>query len=436
MAGGVTWANWAGTERARPVELATPRSTAEVASVVRSAAARGLRVKAVGAAHSFTGVAVTDGVLVDVGAIDQLWSVDTTSGLVTVGAGVRLGQLCDALSGFGLALANMGDIAVQTLAGAVGTGTHGTGARLGGLATQVVGLELVTADGEVHRCSADHEPELFAAARLGLGALGVVTAVTLQAVPAFRLHATERTEPLDDVLAGLDAAADGVDHFEAYWVPHTDLARTKRNARTDEPPRGNGRLAHLVQRELLENVAFGAVCRAERRVPALCRRLAPLVANGGSRSFVDRSDRVFTSPRRVHFKEMEYALPRRHLATAVDRLRRIVERDRSLQIAFPVEIRVAAADDVWLSTAHGRDSGYVAVHQYVGMPHERWFAAVEEVLVDLDGRPHWGKLHTRDAEYLRGQYPRFDDWREVRAKADPTGVFANAYLDRVVGPVG
>ncbi|HET9692200.1 MAG TPA: D-arabinono-1,4-lactone oxidase, partial [Acidimicrobiales bacterium] len=230
--------------------------------------------------------------------------------------------------------------------------------------------------------------------------------------------------------------ADRVEHFEAYWVPHTSLARTKRNARTDEPPRGNGRITHLVERELLENVAFGAVCRLERRLPSLCRRLAPVVAASGSRDFVDRSDRVFTSPRRVHFKEMEYALARADLATAVERLRAVVDGDPTLHVAFPVEIRVAAADDVWLSTAYERATGYVAVHQYVGMPHERWFAAVEEVMVDLGGRPHWGKLHTRDASYLAAHYPRWQQWQQVRAGVDPTGMFANPYLDRVLGPAG
>ncbi|HET9690963.1 MAG TPA: D-arabinono-1,4-lactone oxidase, partial [Acidimicrobiales bacterium] len=343
MVGAATWSNWAGTETARHAAAARPAATDEVAAVIRAAGARGQRVKALGAGHSFTGIAVTDGVAVDLARLAQVRSVDTATGLVTVGAGIRLHRLCEVLEGFGLAMANMGDIAVQTLAGAIATGTHGTGARLGGLATQVVGLELVTADGRVHTCSADTEPELFAAARVGLGALGVVTAVTLQAVPAFRLHAQERTEPLDDVLAGLDAAADRVEHFEAYWVPHTSLARTKRNARTDEPPRGNGRITHLVERELLENVAFGAVCRLERRLPSLCRRLAPVVAAGGSRDFVDRSDRVFTSPRRVHFKEMEYALARADLATAVERLRAVVDGDPTLHVAFPVEIRVAAA---------------------------------------------------------------------------------------------
>jgi FAD-linked oxidoreductase len=430
-----TWTNWAGTQTAHPVEVARPGSTAEVVALVSSAASRGMRAKVVGSGHSFTGAAVTDGLAIDLSRLCRLESVDPASGLVTAGAGITLAALSQRLAGFGLALANLGDIAVQSVAGAISTGTHGTGARLGGLATQVVGLEIVLADGSVHRCSADVEPELFQAARLGLGALGVVTSTTLQAVPAFNLRAVEAVERVDDVLADLDATADGVDHFEFYWVPHTDLARTKRNSRTGEGPRGNGRFRYLLERELLENLAFGALCRLERRAPALTPRLAPMVATGAARDFVDRSYRVFASPRRVHFVEMEYAIPRPALAEALGRLRSIVGRG-DLRIAFPVEVRVAAADDVWLSTAHGRRSAYVAVHQYVGMEYRRWFDAVEEVMVDLGGRPHWGKLHTRDHAYLAASYPCWDRWQAVRARVDPSGMWANPYLDRVLGPVG
>jgi L-gulonolactone oxidase len=428
------WSNWAGNQRAEAVREECPTTTDEVAAVVRDAAAAGLSVKAVGSGHSFTGAAVTDGVRLRLDALREPVAVDRDAQLVTVPAGLTLSALNELLAAGGLALPNLGDIDAQTIAGAISTGTHGTGATLGGLATFVTGLTLVTGTGEVIRCAADRQSEVFAAARVGLGALGVLTEVTLRCVDAFTLRADERPARLSDVLANLDDHVADNDHFEMYWFPYTERVQIKRNNRVSADDRPLSRFRGWLDDELLANTVFGGVCRVGRAVPALVPAISRVSARAlSARTYTARSDRVFCSPRRVRFVEMEYGLPRAALPEAFAGLRAIVDR-LPFRIAFPVEVRFTAGDDAWLSPAYQRDSAFVAIHQYVGMPYEPYMRAFEKVATDLGGRPHWGKLHWRDAESLRAAYPRFDDFRAVRDKLDPDRVFGNAYLTQVLGP--
>lgn len=436
VAGTATWGNWAGNQHAEGLEVVHPTDASELAAVVRSAAERGRRVKAVGSGHSFTGVARPDHVMVVLDRMVGVRRADPASGLVTVGAGTPLHVLNRDLARRDLALENLGDIEVQTVAGALSTGTHGTGARFGGLASRVAAVELVLADGSVVRCSPTERPDLFACARVGLGALGVVTEVTLQAVPLFLLQADEGPMALDEVLARFDELADTTDHFEAYWFPHTGNCLVKRNTRLplDSGAAPLPRWREWFDDELLSNTVFGAVVAAGRRFPAVVPRANRLASRAlGARRFTDLSYRVFTSPRRVRFCEMEYAVPRPAAVETVRRLVRAVERS-GLRIAFPVELRVAAADDIPLSTASGRDSAYVAVHLPAGEDTTAYFALVARIMDDTDGRPHWGKMHDLDAATLATRYPCFGEFVDVRRQVDPAGVFANAYLDRVLGP--
>jgi len=429
--GGATWRNWAGNQSMDPVRVEHPSSPEQVADAVRRAAAAGLRVKAVGSGHSFTGIALTDGVLLDLRRLDRLVAVDGTR--VTVEAGMPLHRLNAALAAHGLGLTNMGDVDRQTVAGAVSTGTHGTGRASGGLAPQVVGLQLVLADGSLVRCGPGEE--LFDHARLGLGALGVLTRVELQAEPAFLLRADERPQPLDDVLDGFDALVEGHDHAELYWFPHTDVALVKRNDRVDGPARPLPRARALLEDEVLSNGVFGLTCRVGRRVPAAVPALNRVASRAlSARTYVDAAPKVFTSPRRVRFRETEWAVPRAVLPDLVRELRTLPER-LGERISFPVEVRAVPADDVPLSTAHGRDTAYVAAHAFAGTPHARWFGAVAGLCADAGGRPHWGKEHDLTADDLRPRYPRFDEFVALRDRLDPAGTFGNAYLDRVLGPV-
>lgn len=432
------WSNWARNQTCAPAEIRRPATEAELAAIVKQAAAAGQRVKAIGAGHSFTSIACTDGVLVDLSGYGQVLAHDAATGRVTVEAGIPLHRLSDELDARGLALENMGDIDRQSVAGATQTATHGTGRRFRNLSAQIVGLRLVTGDGSVVEASApdagNENPDVFAAARAGLGALGLVSTVTLQCVPAFRLHAVEEPVPVDDVLADLDALVEENDHYEFYWVPHTRWALTKRNRRTDEPPRPRARVREWVDDMVLNNYAFGVLCRAGRWRPSLIPRLAKIIPNTGRLDYVDRSDRVFTSPRTVRFYEMEYAIPRAALPEALTRVRRLVD-EIGTRISFPVEVRVVAPDDIPLSTAYGRETGYIAVHVYQGTPYDAYFSGVERIMDSYEGRPHWGKMHFQRSETLAPRYPRWDDFQRVRARLDPEGRFANPYLDRVLGPV-
>jgi L-gulonolactone oxidase len=426
--------NWAGNQRWVPAEVAEPTSTAEVAATVRAARRAGRRVKAIGAGHSFTAAAATDGVQLRLDRLDQVVRVDAERCQVTVGAGIRLHRLNDVLAAAGLAMPNLGDIDRQSIAGAIATATHGTGLHFPNLATTVVAMELVDGGGEVVRCSATEEPDLLRVARVGVGALGIVTQVTLQCVEAFNLHARETVEPLADVLDRFADEAAAVDHFELYVMPGGRRCQVKRNGRTDEPAAPPTRWAYTRDKLLAENLGFGAVCRVGRRFPTLAPRLARLVTSAASdRDLIDRSDRVFTSPRHVRFVEMEYGIPVEHLPDAV---RRIGELAGNLPtpVLFPMEVRVSAPDDIPLSTGFGRTSGWVAVHQYRGMPYEEYFAGVERIMDDYDGRPHWGKLHGQRAATLAARYPEWGHFAVVRDRLDPDRTFANPYLDRVLGP--
>jgi L-gulonolactone oxidase len=428
-----SWTNWGKNQACSPVAIRHPGSEDEIVQCVQEALDAEHRVKVVGAGHSFTSIACTDGVLVDLDRYGRVLGHDESADTVTVEAGIPLHRLCDELDRRGLAMENMGDINRQTLAGATQTGTHGTGLRFGNLSSRIVALRLVTADGSVLDCSPDSHPEVFAAARVGLGALGVVSTVTLQCVPAFRVHAVEEPMLVDEVLAHLDELVADNDHYEFYWVPHTRWALTKRNRRTDEPAQPRGRVKEFVDDIALPNLAFGAACRVGRRWPTLIPRLAKMIPSSGRIEYVDRSDRVFTSPRLVKFWEMEYAIPREALPEALGRVRGLVAA-LGTPLSFPVEVRVAAGDDIPLSTAQGRETGYIAVHVYRGTPYDAYFAGVEQIMDEYGGRPHWGKMHFQSHETLASRYPRWNEFQEVRAALDPTGRFGNPYLDRVLGP--
>ncbi|MEO7572690.1 MAG: D-arabinono-1,4-lactone oxidase, partial [Acidimicrobiales bacterium] len=298
----------------------------------------------------------------------------------------------------------------------------------------IVAMRLIAGDGSIVEATADENPEVLAAARVGLGALGIVSTITLQAVKAFRLHAIEEPIRVDEVLADFDGFMSSADHVEFYWVPHTGWALTKRNRRTDDPPAPRGKVKEVVDDLLVTNVGFGTLCRIGRRRPAWIPRLAKILPSTGRLEYTDRSDRVFTSPRKVKFYEMEYAIPRNAIPEALNRVRRLVD-EAGIQLSFPVEVRVVAPDDIPLSTAQGRATGYVAVHVYQGTPYDAYFQGVERIMDSYDGRPHWGKMHFQGHETLAERYPRWDEFQAIRRRLDPEGRFTNQYLDRVLGPI-
>ncbi len=428
-----TWRNWGGNVAARPAREVTPASVDELSAAVRRAAEDGLRVKAVGTGHSFTSIAATDGVLIRPQLLTGIRSVDREAMTVTVEAGTPLKRLNMALAREGLSLTNMGDIMEQTVSGATSTGTHGTGRESASVAAQIRALELVTADGSVLTCSEKENPDVFAAARIGLGALGIVTAITFAVEPLFLLSAREEPMPFEKVLAAFDELWAENEHFEFYWFPHTGNTNTKRNNRSAGPEKPVPQLQGWFEDEFLSNGVFQVAQWVGRAVPAAIPAIAQVSSKAlSARTYTDIPYKVFTSPRRVRFMEMEYAVPRAAVVETLRELKAMVDRS-GLRVSFPVEVRTAPADDITLSTASGRDSAYIAVHMAKGTPYQRYFTAAERIFTAHEGRPHWGKVHTRDAEYLARAYPRFGEFTQLRDRLDPDRRFQNDYLRRVLG---
>jgi L-gulono-1,4-lactone dehydrogenase len=429
------WRNWAGDQRCAPAAIERPGTRAELVDAIGRAAAAGRTVRASASGHSFTDIACTDGLMLRLERLNRVLDLDRSSGLVKVEAGIAIHDLAEALQTYGLALENQGDIDRQTLAGAISTATHGTGARFRNMSSQVEAVELVRGDGSVAQLSAAVDLDGLQAARAGLGALGIVYSVTMRTVPAFTIGRVDRPAPLGASLDALDELADSHDHFELYTFPHTEIAVLRESERIDAPPRPRSRVGKFVQEIVLENWVVEAYARLCRSVPSMTPPLARLLAGAVGRTVkVDRSHRVFASERRVRFTEMEYGIPREHGAEAVRRVFELIERE-GLRVSFPIEVRFVAPDDILLSPSHDRATCYIAVHMYRGVEWERYFRGVERIMDSYAGRPHWGKRHFQTAETLAPRYPRWAEFQRVRSRLDPEGRFANAYTERVLGAI-
>jgi FAD-linked oxidoreductase len=428
-----TWRNWAGLTSVTPTEVRTPRDVDDVVSAVARARDRRTTVKMPGTGHSFTGIAAPEGIMLSPAQLTGIVGVDRDAMTVTARAGTPLRALNAGLERLGLSLHNMGDIADQTVAGATSTGTHGTGGLVASLSAQLAGVELVTGTGEVLRASEAEQADVFAVARLGLGALGILTTLTFRVEPMFTLEAHEFPLLWDEALERFDELAEDHHHFEIYWFPHTDRVLAKANDRTLDEPRPLRPLRRWLDDDFLSNTVFGLANRLGDARPSWIPRINEVAGRALSeRSYSDVPHKVFTSPRRVVFREMEYAVPRAAGLDALREVRRWIDRS-GLEIGFPVEVRTTPADDLALSTSSGRPSMYLAFHVNARTDHTAYFAGVEDILRRYDGRPHWGKLHTRTAEDLEPAYPGWSQFRAVRDRLDPDRVFANTYLRRVLG---
>lgn len=431
-----TWRNWSGLETSTAHEVVTPGDSAAVAALVCRAVTDGRRVKMIGTGHSFTAISAPDDIMVLPHGMTGILSVDRAAMTVTAAAGTPLHVLNHELARLGLSLHNMGDIAEQTLAGAISTGTHGTGGVHASLSAQVSGLEVVTGTGEVLELSRRQHPDVFAAARLGLGALGIITEVTFDVEPLGVLEAHEQTLDWAEGLARYDAFVADNHHVDAYWFPYTDRIQVKANNRLDLTPAEAEPLSDLrtwIDDDLVDNRLFGLVNRLGNARPSLVPRLNRMAARLLSeRRYSDVPHKVFTTPRAVVFKEMEYAVPREAGLTALREVRERIERS-TWPVGFPVEIRHTPADDLPLGTSSGRESIYLAFHVNARADHRHYFAAMEEIMVAHGGRPHWGKVHTRTAGQLAEVYPQFEEFLALRDRLDPHRVFTNPYLRRVLG---
>ena len=430
------WINWSGIESARPSSIEDPADTAAIVASIERARAAGSTVKMVGTGHSFTAISAPEATMLRPTNLRGILSVDREAMTVTALAGTQLKALNAGLATLGLSLHNMGDIDEQTLAGATSTGTHGTGGVWASLSAQIAGLELVTGTGEVVRATAEENPEILEFGRLGLGALGVLTTITFRVEPLFVLEANETPMSWDEALDGFDQRVAEHHHVDTYWFPHTDRMMTKTNDRLDidvDEAQPLSRFGGWWEDEFLSNTLFGALNHVTNRFPGSIRRVNQLTGRMlSARSYSDAAHKVFVSPRTVRFREMEYAVPREAGIAALREARAALEASH-LNITFPVEIRVTPADDIPMSTSTGRDSMYLAFHTHRDADHLAYFALIEPIMRAHDGRPHWGKVHTRTAADLAPTYPRFEEFVALRDRLDPDRVFANDYLRRVLG---
>jgi L-gulonolactone oxidase len=438
-----TWSNWAGNQTSNPLSIKKPKNEEDVVAIVKEAKKRGLKVKVVGSGHSFTGIAITDEVLICLDEIVDIRNVDFENSTVRVGAGIKLCDLNPILQRSGLAMPNLGDIVYQSISGAISTSTHGTGLKFKTIAEAVCGMRIVDGEGSVVECDMQQNSQVFHAARVGLGALGIITEVTIQCVEAFNLHAVEEILPIGEVTNNFDHWSKTTDHIEFFWMPNTDKALLKRNTRTLEaPPRPRNKRHSFKRRwnrfkneEIKQNFLFGAMNHLGKIVPPLVPKLNSMVAGESGRAeYITTSYEVFASPRRVRFYEMEYAIP---VESGIEAFQRVVQLIGELDqyISFPVEYRVLGKDEIPMSTASDRDSAFIAVHVFRNTPFEKYFQGVEEIMGDYDGRPHWGKLHFQDHETLSKIYPQWEEFQNARGLMDPLGIFSNSYLDKVLGPL-
>jgi FAD/FMN-containing dehydrogenase len=389
----VAWSNWAGNVRCEPRVRRSAKSEADVVAALRDAAHEGLSVRVAGSGHSFSPLVATDGLLLSLEELAGIARHEPETRRVWVRAGTRLHELGLALHGLGLALENLGDVDVQALGGALATGTHGTGHTLPNLSARVSGLRLLLADGSLVVLREEEEPERLAAARVSLGALGVVTAARLDCVPAYRLHERVERLPLDDCLASLPERIAATRHFEFFWYPARDLAEAKAIHPTELPP-------EAVAGKKYERIGF--------------------------------SHEILPSVREQRFVEMEYALPAEAGLACFRAVRERMQR-RHGDVVWPVEYRTLRADGAWLSPAHARETVTLSLHQDASLPWQAFFADLEPLLLAHGGRPHWGKRHGLAAGGLAPRYPRFEAFRRLAAELDPGGRFRNPHLDELLG---
>lgn len=417
--------NWAGNVEFEPRRLVRPHSETGLAAKILQAVHDRRKVRCIGSGHSFTRLIETKDVLISLD--DMQGIVSHTDRTATVRGGTKLKRLGSELDALGFGLENLGDIDVQSIAGALSTGTHGTGLRFGVLSTQIEALKLVNGRGDIVSCSRTENPEVFDAARVSLGALGVIVEATMRAEPRYKLAMEQTRADLEETLANVEKYNETHRHFEFFWFPHTKTVLQKLTKVSDEDPAPVS-FSQQFTDVVLENIAFEGISKVARLVPAWAPGISKLCASLASANHRrDWSHRVFATPRWVKFVEMEYGVPLEKFRDVIHDIERELKASKH-RVHFPIECRFVKGDDIWLSPAQGGDRAFIAVHMYRGMPYEAYFAAMEKIFLKHGGRPHWGKMHTLKGPQLAPLYPHWNDFHRVRQQMDPQGVFETEYM--------
>jgi len=425
---GVHWKNWAEIHHCQPQLYFKPTSAEEIIQIIKLARQKGQRVKVVGAGHSPTDCAVTEGFMVSLEKYDRILSVDSDTCVVKVEAGITFENLSNRLEPHKIGLPNLGSIAEQTVAGALATGTHGTGIGFGILGTMVTELEVITAKGDIMVCSKENRPHIFYANLCGLGAVGIISTVTLQLEPLFNLHAIAVPMKLNPLLSNINAIVHSSEHVRIWWIPHTDTCWVWRANRTKLPRTPPARLITFrnlfnlfTVRKLYEFLLWLATFQP--KIIPLINKFYRILLFRGRKQLVDRSDHLFTFDCLFKQYVSEWAIPIEKTTTAMVQLQELIK-SHKLNVHFSVEIRFTRADNIWLSPSYGRDSAWIGIIMYrpygKDTPGTReYFDGFEQIMTSLDGRPHWAKaFQLTGAEFVE-RYPHWEDWKKVRDEVDP-----------------
>ncbi len=419
--------NWSGFVKFTPRQIFKPASLAELQRLVCDCGRTGRHVRVVGSGHSFTPLMQTDDILISLDNWQGIEMLDVEKGIVKVRGGTKLRRLGEILLLCGLRQENLGDIDLQSISGAISTGTHGTGIKFGTLSTQVEGLTLVTANGELLECSSTLNPDIFKAAQVSLGMLGVIAYVTLRVVPAKHMHLQGRRETLNACFQNLDTYKQENMYFSFLWAPYTDWVHVKFLNETTKSI-SKGVLWRNFKGNVIKNWVYWGISECCRLFPSLSKPVSQFAGSRNSiKNEVNFSHNLFSIPHMVRFHEMEYNIPAEHIQVVLREIQACIELYR-FNVHFPLECRFVRDDDIWLSPAYQRASAYIAVPVYRGMEYAEYFRHIEDIFCRYQGRPHWAKVHTQTAESLSLLYPRWDDFQRIRASLDPCGVFLNSYL--------
>ncbi len=430
------WKNWGGNVAFQARKLRFPKSEEKIQSIVRKAGAKSRNVRVCGSGHSWTDLCKTDGDLISLDKMQGVISVDKEKMHAEVWAGTKIKALTEELHKFGMAMENLGDIDVQSIAGAIGTGTHGTGMAFGNLSTQIAAITFVNGKGELINCSEEENREIFKAAQISMGALGIITRVTIKCLKAYKLELVEQKENAFDCLVNLEEYNANNRNFEFYWFPYTEVVQTKFSNITEQPIEDNSMVNYVFNDIILENGVLDAFSRVTKYVPNSSKTVAKIsgavISAGKKRNW---SHRVYATARLVKFMEMEYNIPIENFRDCFMEIKELFEK-RQYNIHFPTENRFVKGDDIYLSPAYERDSAYIAAHVYQGKAYRRYFDDLESIYKNHDGRPHWGKMHFRTAEDFMDLYPKWFEFLDIREMMDPDGVFLSPYLKALFGITG
>ncbi len=426
------WQNWSGAVQCEPKEILFPNSEEAIVQIVRKAIKENKKIRVVGTGHSFTSIVHTNEMLISLDELQGIIKAEPDQMTATVWAGTKIKRLGGLIYAHGMAQENLGDVDVQSIAGSIMTGTHGTGIEFGNLATQVLELTFVNGHGELVTCSANHQPDLFKAAQISLGVFGIVTRIKLRLEPAYNLEIEMNKSTIQETLQNLDQYNESYRNFEFYSFPYTDTAQHRKTNKTDKPAKKDGLLRYYNE-IIMENGLFWLFSYSTRLFPSLSKPIAKMVAKASTKTIkTHHSHKIYATTRMVRFQEMEYNVPYDAYKEVVRDMRKQFDQAK-YQVHFPIENRFVKGDDIWLSPAYKRKSAYIAVHVFKGKAYKKYFEDMEAIFKAYDGRPHWGKMHFQTPEELASIYPKWNEFLAQRNEQDPKQIFINDYLKSLFG---